>query len=193
MKLVIWCVKCSVTGKGSIRGGTAELRDDSLYEIECHEGHRVVAVLQNLHHELLFDSGAMAFRDGYHREAVASFAAALESFYGFFTRAVLRHLGVDQELIDDVRKATKQSERKLGAMHAAHAILTGRRSLDSDERRRFRNEIVHEGAIPTPERTFQYATYVYDSVVDGVIELRNKTPEALNAEAQAHVVDAHNR
>src|SRR5262245_34121568 len=91
--------------------------DDSVYEVRCNNGHTSFTVIQNLKWELLFDSGVLALRDGFHREAVASCTCALEEFYAFYVRVILRAHNVPAGNFDRFRRDTRLSERRLGAMH----------------------------------------------------------------------------
>ena len=58
-----------------IRGG--ELLDGLAFRATCPHGHKTAIVLKAQKFEVLFDMGVSALLDGYCREAVTSFAAAL--------------------------------------------------------------------------------------------------------------------
>jgi hypothetical protein len=77
------CAECTRSEELNPPFTFADLRDDGLYDVECARGHRACMVLQNPRYELLMDSAALALRDDYYREAVVSFAASLEAFWGF--------------------------------------------------------------------------------------------------------------
>jgi hypothetical protein len=181
VKVPLFCGKCSDEGKRV--SAIADLCDDGTYDVQCRNGHRVLTVLQNQRFELLVDSGALALRDDYYREAVATFAAALEAFWGFYVRVVARHLNAPTDTIEQLRKDVRLSECRLGAMHLAHLLLVGRNYKgDDDKRRKFRNKVVHDGVFPSREKATDYARYVYDTILDGVAELRRLAPAASQRE-----------
>ncbi len=158
----------------------ATLRDDGLYNVECKRGHRACTVVQNPLFELLADSAALALRDEYYREAVVSFTASLEAFWGFYVRVVALHLGAQHEMLEQFRKDTKLSERRVGAMYFAHLALTKTRYVgDPEKRRTFRNHVVHDGTFPTPEEALDYAAYVYETISDGLEQLKRLAQESM--------------
>jgi hypothetical protein len=89
----------------------AELRDDALYDLTCSVGHRNVRAITNEKYEILFDMAAMAYLDGYGRESVATFAAALERFYEWGIRLLTLGTGVNVELVDTAWKRVKNQSR----------------------------------------------------------------------------------
>jgi hypothetical protein len=149
-------------------------------------------VLQNARHELLADSAALALGDGYYREAVASFAAALEAFWWFYVRVAARKLGAPAETLARLGKALKLSERRVGAMHLAHLLLV-RSPYDGDDEksRKFRNDVVHDGRFPTRVEAYEYAAHVYKTILDGVGELVECTGDCIAAETAASIAGPH--
>ena len=122
MKIQLRCRQCLESRR--IVSANVEVLDDGTCDVQAACGHRIAAVVQNSRFELLFDSAALALRDDYYREAVASFAAAVEAFWGFYVRVAARQLGVDDETVTRLRKDAKLSERRRGAMQLAHLMLT---------------------------------------------------------------------
>jgi hypothetical protein len=108
MILRLFCPKCAHAASKSlvdyaeidVLSPMSRLSDTGKYEVVCDCGHRSAVVLQNLKFELLFEMGINAIVDGYPREAVSSFSAALERFYEFYWRVALAHLSVSDETID---------------------------------------------------------------------------------------------
>src|ERR1700687_1186458 len=72
----------------------ARLSDDREYEVHCEAGHTSRVFVNNLKFELLFELGINALIDGYPREAVSSFASALERFYEFFCQVAALALSI---------------------------------------------------------------------------------------------------
>jgi hypothetical protein len=107
-------------------------------------------VLQQQRFELLFDMGACALLDGYHREAVSSFTSSLERFYEFFIRASFLQIGHTLDEVEAVWKPiAKHSERQLGAYVAIYMRECGAApALLSSKNIEFRNNVIHRGKIP---------------------------------------------
>jgi hypothetical protein len=77
------CDACTFVGDGKFdeeKGGLTylvDLSDDGAYFGECKFGHKIASVMQMPKYEVLYESGAVALLNGFHREAVSSFATAL--------------------------------------------------------------------------------------------------------------------
>jgi hypothetical protein len=82
----------------------AELQDNGLYYMQCPLGHKTVTCLQEQKFEVLFDMGIYAIVDGYYREAVSAFAAALERFHEFFIAVICNKHGIPQEIFEKTWK-----------------------------------------------------------------------------------------
>lgn len=141
---------------------SVEIRNDGSYEATCSKGHKLLFQLQHRQFEILFEMGAIAIIDGYHREAVANFAGALEKFFEFYVHFVLLKFCTKPEVFQDMWKLLgNYSERQLGAFFLAYALDTGedppyvgRKPVE------FRNRVVHKGYIPTREETIEYGAEI---------------------------------
>jgi hypothetical protein len=162
-----------------------DVGEDGLYIGECPRGHRIAAVLQLLRHELLFDSACLALLDGYHREAIASFAASLERFYEFCVRVFCRHSGIGVEHVDAAwRHVAVQSERQLGAFHFLYLAHSRQPYWGEDQKLvTLRNGVVHKGRFASRADATRYGAHVYSVITRLVDELRETASEALNAQA----------
>ena len=66
----------------------AEFADSHVHDLTCpHCGGKSCVFVRKQKFEMLFDLGTRALMDGYAREAVASFSAALERFFEFYVKA----------------------------------------------------------------------------------------------------------
>lgn len=140
--------------------------EQDLYRYECVVcGRKNAHAMSRERFEVLFDFGALAFLDGYYREAVADFATALERFFEFFVRTVFRERGLPDEAVEGTWKLmSRQSERQLGAFAALYLSITGQtpdflrpNPLKAD----FRNNVVHKGHMPSQEEAAAYAEMVH--------------------------------
>jgi hypothetical protein len=160
------------------------LNDSGKYEVVCRKGHKSTVVLNNVKFELLFEMGINAIVDGYPREAVSSFSAALERFYEFYWRVAMAHFGIPQETITATWAVlSRQSERQLGAYVAASlALQKGSPSLLSANKEiEFRNKVIHKGYMPTDEEVTGFGDTVMVLMNKELQNLRRIAPEALNS------------
>lgn len=151
-----------------------EFADSAVHDVVCPCcGGRYVVYVRKHKFEVLFDLGTKALLDGYAREAVASFAAALERFFEFYVKAYAleRVAGAEGDfgeavatLEDTWRHVASQSERQLGMMALAYLLREGRapdfltpKALGSD----FRNRVIHRGYLPRREEVEAYAARVF--------------------------------
>lgn len=152
----------------------AEFTDSHIHDLTCpHCGGRSCVFVRKQKFELLFDLGTRALLDGYAREAVASFAAALERFFEFYVKShALERAAAQggdfvaaQATLDRTwRHVASQSERQLGMITLAYLLREGRepdfmdgKSLGSD----FRNRVIHRGYLPTQTEVEAYAARVF--------------------------------
>lgn len=156
------------------RENRVEFADSSIHDITCgHCGARYCLFLRKQKFEVLFDLGTRALMDGYAREAVASFAAALERFMEFYVRAAALERAADAERdFDEVvaaldgtwRHVVSQSERQVGMFALAYLLREGKepeflsaKALGAD----FRNKVIHRGYLPRREEVDDYAAQVF--------------------------------
>jgi hypothetical protein len=164
--------------------------NSNVYEFTCKQGHLCVMQVQNPRFEVIFESGILAIRDGYFREAVFDFAIALERFYQysisyFLCRKVLgtAYDYLTDNLFDEYEAMwdamSKQSERQIGAFYSlffsefdkpcpifsSHWLKTcAGIELKVDNKKvdpiYFRNIVVHQGYTPTKEQALLYGEAV---------------------------------
>lgn len=163
------------------RENRAEFADNGIHDLKCANcAARYCVFLRKQKFEVLFDLGTRALMDGYAREAVASFSAALERFLEFYVRAFALERSADAERdFDEVSAALEatwkhvvsQSERQVGMFALAYFVREGKepdfltaKSLGTD----FRNKVVHRGYLPTREEVEVYAAQVF-SLIDRLL------------------------
>lgn len=171
MKTLVVCKHCSIEGQGLIYK-EVEIETSGIYEFKCDHGHENISILQLHSFQLLYDMGIKALLDGYTREAVTSFAVSLERFHEYCIDCFL--YDVPKEMKEETWKlVSSQSERQLGAfyylyLHEINAIPENVKYI------KFRNKVVHKGEIPTSEKAFEYAEYVYNYIDNVLNKLYNK-------------------
>lgn len=156
-------------------------RDDNRYSWTCACGHKNAGALRNERFEILFDFGALAFLDGYYREAVANIATAFERLLEFFVRTAWSHAGIAPEQGTAAwKQLAKQSERQLGAFYATYLLARGASpEMPGSKWIEFRNDVVHRGLIPDRERTAEYATVMYRVMKQHLVTLCELAPKAV--------------
>jgi hypothetical protein len=203
MKVKIVCSTCvreflanPIAGNTAMHGVevATPFQDSSLYEVTCFNGHVIRTVLQNPKHELLFESGIHALRDGYYREAVSSFAVALERFYEYSIR-VLLSLSIDEIGKDNFEKTwkaiSKQSERQVGAFYVLYLNINKRPpvlfdaaflkthkiqlGIEGNDPAKFRNKVIHEGFVPTYSQAVAFGEGVNFYIKDYIKEYKRDT------------------
>lgn len=159
------------------------INDSGIYEITCARGHRTTVVVSGLRYQQLFEIGLSAILDGYFREAVSSFASSLERFYQFAVGVFAQYVSVAEVKFTDAwRLLSRQSERQLGAFILAYLLAEGSPpTLLKQEQVKFRNEVVHNGKIPTREEALSYGDAVLNEIRTTLIVLRSKYRHALDA------------
>lgn len=175
MQLPLNCMTCfQVNGKPSPLMTSVDLGNGEAYVHICPSGHVQHTVLQQMQFELLFEAGFHAAIDGYCRESVGTFAAALERFQEFALRVCCAKLGMSTSTLDNAwREVRNASERQYGAFVFLYSIAVGKiPSTLTGKQREFRNSVVHKGAFCNEVDALAFGEQVRTLVMDAVTELR---------------------
>jgi hypothetical protein len=141
-------------------------KNDCVYDITCPKGHTFQANV--LYHEFqkLFEVAIDALADGYHREAIGTFAASHERFIELFIGIVGTVNQIPSQQRDEMwGSLSRMSERQLGAFIAlfvqtfkTQPPLLVRKLVE------LRNDVVHKGYFPTEEESLRYGAAVLASI-----------------------------
>lgn len=180
MEIVIPCGECALAAQNP-EGGyglegvliptkTVHVQEQRVYRATCPMGHPLLAILDHHAYELLFQSGLEALVDGYFRESVSSFAAALERLYEFSIRVHLTVREVKSDEIDKMWKSvSSQSERQLGMYIGIRTAKDGYQpSILSTDQTKFRNSVIHKGYFPSAVEAVQFGETVFSLILDEV-------------------------
>lgn len=196
MKLPISCSECwKDESRRKPEAALVDVRDDGRYTFTCKRGHKTVTILQQLRFELLFEIGIHAIRDGYYREAVTSFASALERFYEFVIRASLECYENDDSVARKMWKdISNQSERQVGAFVAVYVrdFCKAPVLLDSNQVR-YRNSVVHKGKIPTKEEAIEFGQDVFDIIRPMMREAKEKYGDSVDRVISQQIIGSIRR
>lgn len=173
MRMVLACHACLFSQPSTFVLFDVPFKETGVYDLRCPHGHSLVTVIQEQKFEVLFEIGAFAILDGYYREAVTSFSASLERFYEFALRVLLRHKTDSNFAFESMWKGIKHSERQLGAFIGVWSYCFSESpGTLPDDRTKFRNDVVHNGLIPTREDAVEYGRVVRDYIQPKLIRLK---------------------
>lgn len=156
--------------------------DSSVYRLRCDSGHEVTAwMTQYANFELLAETAVQAIFDGYYREAVTSFAAALERFREFYIRAIAAAHKTEILSLDEAwRSVAQSSERQFGWYIGLYLRENGTAPPPmSNWYDKTRNAIVHKGEIPRRADAIRFGQEALQHLVPILLDLRLKHPESL--------------
>ncbi|WBO21748.1 hypothetical protein [Sphingomonas abietis] len=184
MKLEFHCWKCAKGTPG--RRVTAPFNDSSVYRFECAQGHVYEIVLAQLRFEVLAETGMQALVDGYYRDAVASFAAALERVYQLYCEIVALSRDIDETVFKSTWKlVASQSERQLGMFIGLYMLENGDVPPQLPKKFvEFRNKVIHQGLFPAENDAVDFG----QAVVNLVQPLLNSMMPRYTQEIEAFMI-----
>ena len=186
MKVPVTCPECMKLARDKklswdeIVPDILPLQDSGEYLFKCQRGHEAVVIRPEPKFEILFRSGLFALIDGYARESISAFAAAVERFHEFAIRVILRSRHIEPQQIESIWKlVSKQSERQLGAFFFLFLIDGGQSPPELPDSA-FRNDVIHKGAIPSLQRSQKYAQSCFDYIMAALpVLMRSHSLEVL--------------
>ncbi|MFJ8516165.1 hypothetical protein [Lysinibacillus xylanilyticus] len=184
MKITFKCTECVGNGLSNVDFQDVEINSEGIYVITCDEGHKTLKFTSEPLFDVLFDFAAYSLLDGYRREAVVNFVASLERFYEYCIQIMSFEAGIEFNEFNTTWKLVKRSERQIGAFYMLY-LNTFKEAPGSLENVKvgkfnavnFRNEVVHNGFIPSMEDTLRYGELVYKHILDLYYKITNKCYE----------------
>ncbi len=189
MRINISCPQCAQAAGGFAVFHLEEIREDGLYTGKCPQGHDLLVATQTLRYEMLFEIALNAIVDGYRREAISSFAAAIERFFEFAIGILAQNRGVSAPVFAAAWKAVAvQSERQLGAFTFLYTVSFGEvPRLLNDRLVKLRNDVIHRGKLPDQKQVLEFGAAAYEVIQSGVQKLRAVCIDDVNAALGEHV------
>jgi hypothetical protein len=192
MRIQLSCNKCNLMVQpGETRlvySKIVAINDTGVYELKCDAGHVSKIVLRTPKHEMLYLIAGNAILDGYLREAVLSFNGAMERYFEFAIRVLARANKIPKESLHAAwQLISKQSERQIGAFiliwlfEAKEDFLTAPLK-DISNQAKLRNDVIHNGKIPTMKECIAYGQHVADVIFPIESTLRNNHAEEHKSE-----------
>lgn len=182
MRLYLICMACfQEKGKPDTTTYPADLLDEGIANFECRFGHKSRYMIQAFKFEILAEVAVTAIADGYYREAVTSFTSALERFYEFYAKILLKSKGIEKDQIDAFwKRLARQSERQFGAFNMVYLIEEEKPpNVLSDTEVSFRNKVIHQGRVPTRKEAVEYGQKVVDVINEALETIKTKHPDTL--------------
>jgi transcription termination factor NusB len=144
---------------------SGELDDCGYIHVNCDQGHYGIAIYDARRYEVLIESAAKAYVDGYTNEVVAVMSAALERTYEFYIRVSCRAKGISSDAFESAWKGiSSQSERQFGAFQFLYLIDHGESFKLDKTITETRNSIVHKGRIAREGEALSFAENVFKHV-----------------------------
>ena len=184
MKLRMICHRChldnntsisdTIDGENSVyEEPTIELDKWPYIEMRCKNGHRQRYMLATELYELLFEQATRCLIDGYYREAISTYNAALERFFEYAIEMMLKsHTDVDFTAF--WKDIDKQSERQLGAYYALWVSTFHELPPKLIQNKvELRNAVVHKGKLASRAEAVEFGGYVYNYIVESSQKLDN--------------------
>jgi hypothetical protein len=167
MRIPLLCHECLRSQASGFVYANATVDENGALVAECDNGHSNQWLTRKPNHEWLATAGALALCDRYLREAVFSFAAALESSFAFYVEASLQHAGLGVDSVRELVRKNRLAERRIGMVSVCYLRDTGRQFPHLQGKWvEFRNDVVHNGHWPSPDKAVDYAGHVCAAIVD---------------------------
>lgn len=169
-------VRNGASGVAAIPAPVAGEMDDHGYiHVTCPKGHVGIVTFDSRRHQVLVESAARAFLDGYTNEVVAVMATALERAYEFYLRVSCRAKRIASTAFEAAWKPmASQSERQLGAFQILYLLDHGVAFTLDPKIPEIRNKVVHKGRIAREQEALEFAEQVYTHIreIEGSIEAK---------------------
>jgi len=192
MRLAITSMECfKVDGKPPEKLAFVEIQNDGRYVSTCNNGHKTITLLQQQKFEVLFEIGAYAILEGYYIEAVSSFNSSLERFYEFYINVIAIKRGIKEDIFNSSwKKVSNKSERQLGAFILVYTLEKAASPplLREDKEIKFRNNVIHNGKIPTEKEALDYGDAVLKVIRPVLKELREKYGNSIQEMVSKHLM-----
>ncbi len=186
------CMKCHIE-RGSSDGIEYEtvIDESGIYQFTCENNHDVTVTVDHERFEILFHIATRAILDGYHREAVASFAAALERFYEYYVRVICTKRGIEDKVLESAWKpVSNQSERQLGAYAFSYLLENcAVAPVLSEGDVKFRNKVIHKGLIPSRSKAIGFGDTVHQIIAPVLQRLKETDREHMRKVQLKHIIE----
>ncbi len=194
MKIQISCMECSRIAHELDKGKqvpyvpsypyreypTIELDKWPYLEFTCEKGHLTRLTLSFELYELLFQQATYCIMDGYYRESISTYNAALERFIEYMIEIMMLSNSMNLDFNKLWKEVSNQSERQLGAFYFLYSMHFNELPPFLDKNKvALRNQVVHKGKLATKEEALGFGKYVFDYIKSILRKLREKHHDKL--------------
>ena len=189
MKVILSCFECSKNRIDDDRFYPVNFQEVGVYHFTCDNGHENHMCLQEMKFEILSEMGINALADGYYREAIVAFASCLERYHEFYIRCICLHHDISSDQLKKAWKGlSRQSERQLGAYIFLYLCENNKPPvLLPNSMIKLRNDVVHNGKIPTEEEGIEFGRTVYSIVGPELKALKQGYDSEVNEIVTNHI------
>lgn len=160
---------------------TIELDKWPYLEFTCEKGHLTKLTFSFELYELLFQQATYCIMDGYYRESISTYNAALERFIEYAIEVMMLSDAIDIDFNKLWKEVSNQSERQLGAFYFLYSLHFNELPCFLDNKKvALRNQVVHKGKLATKEEALNFGKYVFDYIKSILHKLREKHLDNLN-------------
>ena len=155
--------------------GIQRIPDDGVIELTCNQGHHTFLLIQQAKFEILSELAVTALYDGYYRDAISSFASALERLFEFYIDIVCRTDGISRkDFVKAWKPLRKLSERQIGALALVY-LVENQTPFDflPDKHIAFRNDVIYNGKFPDRAESIMFGQAVADCALPLLVALHS--------------------
>ena len=162
MRVFQTCLQCWPPSSERGDFDTHFFQEKNIYRFTCTAGHKTYMALQNHKHEVLAEIAMYAYVDSYYQQSILNFDSSLERAYEWYLRVSFMHKFESTDLFEKIWKPVKRlSERQIGMYMLCFAQDNNRPPpVLSQDDANLRNEVVHNGFLPTNLQVEDYAQKV---------------------------------
>lgn len=148
---------------------------------ECGYGHKFRVLNPPFKHfELLGHAGIDAYIHGFYGEAVMDLMGATERAYEYFCQIAHHFHGRPFETFEEAwKRLGKLSERRLGWFSATWLAETEKPFSIPEKVVKFRNDVVHNGIVPSREQVEQFGQWAVGVIFDICEVLKSRYRESM--------------
>ena len=149
-------------------------------EYICDKGHKQRVLISLELYELLFEQATYCIMDGYYREAIVTYHAALERFFEYAIEMLCSDKTI--EVFSPFwKEISKQSERQLGAFYALWtAHFKEVPNFLNKNKVEIRNRVVHQGELVSEAKAKEYGEYVFNYIKNSISKLEKEFGDNLH-------------
>jgi hypothetical protein len=172
--------------------------DGPFYDLTCPAGHEARVLLGNPKHEVLFQMAAYSLLDENYRDAIATFGSSLEEFWEFALQCIYASQGVERLPVPRVKGGGRKARFENAWRNVFKPEPPGTPQPPEPpaltiEEYEIRNEVLHEGRVPTQRQAFEFGNKVLVRVAPAMQTLRWRLDGAVGKASAAIIAEAKSR